>query len=57
MQIGATGATVYTFLYFYGAKLVKILHIEFCEYVSLLYLDLHFDDNISGSYVEGIQRF
>ena len=24
---------------------------------SLLYLDLHFDDNISGSYVEGIQRF
>ena len=22
-----------------------------------LYFDLHFDDNISGSYVEGIQRF
>ncbi len=23
----------------------------------LLYLDLHFDDNISWSYVEGIERF
>ena len=30
---------------------------EFCEYVSLLYLDLHFDDNISWSYVERIQKF
>ena len=36
---------------------MKILHIELCEYVSLLYLDLHFDDYISWSYGEGIQRF
>ena len=36
---------------------MKILHIELCEYVSLLYLDLHFNDNISWSYLEGIQRF
>ena len=36
---------------------MKNFHIELCEYVSLLYLDLHFDDNISWSYGEGIQRF
>ena len=36
---------------------MKNFHIELCEYVSLLYLDLHFNDNISWSYLEGIQRF
>ena len=41
----------------FGAKLVKNFHIELCEYVSLLYLDLHFDNDISRPYVERIQRF
>ena len=41
----------------FGAKLVKNFHIELCEYVSLLYLDLHFDDDISWPYAEGIERF
>ena len=36
---------------------MKNFHIELCEYVSLLYLDLHFDDDISWPYAEGIERF
>ena len=31
--------------------------IHNASFVSLLYLDLHFDDNISWSYVEGIDWF
>ena len=31
--------------------------VSLFSFVPLLYLDLHFDDDISWSYVEGIQRF
>ena len=40
-----------------GAIVKTLSKSSLFSFISLLYLDLHFDDNISWSYVEGMQRF
>ena len=41
---------------FYKQKKRIVFHFV-ASFASLLYFDLHFDNNVSWSYVEGIERF